>query len=98
MGNKKVKFFAFLLLRVGFSVLHAQETVLAKGDNSYGSGGIGSCSAGQVVNTTNTGTGGSVLQEVQLPFEIQVFKELKKLWALRCNVLSILFQSLIFCC
>jgi hypothetical protein len=61
---------AFLLL--GLGELYAQQTPIVSGGEATGSGGSFSYSIGQIVYTTNTGTGGSVTQGVQQPFEISV--------------------------
>jgi len=78
MGNKKLKLSAVLLLGLGLSVLHAQETISATGGNALGSSGSVSYSIGQVVYTTNTGSNGSVAQGVQQPYEISVVIGLEK--------------------
>jgi hypothetical protein len=44
----------------------------AAGGNATGSGGSASYTVGQVVYTAQTGSGGSVSQGVQLPYEISV--------------------------
>ena len=50
----------------------AQENTTASGGEGSGTGGTASYTVGQVVYTTNVGTGGSVAQGVQQPFEISV--------------------------
>ena len=56
MKNKKtIASVAFLLLGIGG--LYAQETVPATGGDATGSGGSASYSVGQMVYTTNTGSG-----------------------------------------
>ena len=72
MRHKKLKLGAVLLLGLGLTGLQAQESVNTTGGNALGSGGSVSCSVGQVVYTTNTGTNGSVAQGVQQPCEISV--------------------------
>jgi hypothetical protein len=72
MRHKKLKLSAVLLLGLGVTGLHAQESVNTTGGNALGSGGSASYSVGQVVYTTNTGTNGSVVQGVQQPFDISV--------------------------
>jgi len=72
MRDKRLKLSVVLLFGLGLSGLHAQETVNASGINAVGSGGSASCSVGQVVYTTITGTNGSVAQGVQQPYEISV--------------------------
>ncbi len=57
----------------------AQETVTTTGGEAGGSGGSASYTVGQVVYTTNTGTGGnSVAQGVQQPFEISVISGIEE--------------------
>ncbi|MFA5972522.1 MAG: T9SS type A sorting domain-containing protein [Lentimicrobiaceae bacterium] len=88
MKNKKVKLIATLFLGVGLTVLHAQEAVPVTGGNASGSGGSVSYSVGQVVYSTNTGTGGSVAQGVQQPFEISIVTALEETEGitLQCSV------------
>ena len=69
MKNKKLNL-SVLLLGIGLTSLQAQVAIPATGGNASGSGGSASYSVGQVVYTTNTGTGGSVTQGVQQPYEI----------------------------
>lgn len=61
--------FSFLLVMTGLTI-KAQQTPVATGGNASGSGGTIAYSVGQVVYTTNAGSGGSVAQGVQQPFEI----------------------------
>ncbi len=70
MRLKKEKIVVLLLICLGSTRLQAQEAVTASGGNSSGSGGSISYSAGQVFYTTSTETTGSVIQGVQLPYEI----------------------------
>jgi len=82
MKNQKIRAFKFkgkfaitiTLLSLFFSAINtnAQEAVTASGGEAIGSGGTSSYSVGQVVYTTNIGTGGSVAQGVQQPYEISV--------------------------
>jgi len=73
MKYKKLKLSAVLLLGIGLTGLQAQESVNATGGNALGNGGTASYSVGQMIYTTNTGTGGNtVAQGVQQPFEISV--------------------------
>jgi hypothetical protein len=88
MRHKKFKISLTLLLGLGLTGLHAQESVNANGGNASGSGGSVSYSVGQVVYTTNSGTTGTVSQGVQQPYEISVitgFEDIK--WMnLNCSV------------
>jgi hypothetical protein len=71
MTNKRI----LLLLLVGFLclvIVQGQSTNPATGGNASGAGGTVSYTIGQLVYTTNTGTGGSLAQGVQQPFEISV--------------------------
>ena len=61
-----------LLLLLGLTGLQAQEVIMTSGSNGTGNGGSVSYSVGQVVYTTNVGSGGSVAEGVQQPFEISV--------------------------
>ena len=54
------------------SAAFAQETVSSAGGNATGGGGSVSYTVGQVANTTNTGSNGSVAHGVQQAFEISV--------------------------
>ena len=72
MKQKKVKLSAFLMLALGLTGLKAQEANTSSGGNALGSGGSASYSVGQLVYTTNSGSGGSLSQGVQQPFEITV--------------------------
>lgn len=88
MRHKKFKISLALLLGLGLTGLHAQESVNASGGNASGSGGSISYSMGQVVYTANSGTTGTVSQGVQQPYEISVitgFEDIK--WMnLNCSV------------
>ncbi|MDY0104381.1 MAG: T9SS type A sorting domain-containing protein [Lentimicrobium sp.] len=72
MQHKRLKLSAILLLGLGLTGLHAQESVNAIGGNASGSGGSASYSIGQVVYITRTGPNGSVVQGVQQPYEISI--------------------------
>lgn len=72
LRHKKVKLSAVLLLGIGLTGLHAQNTIPASGGNASGSGGSVSYSVGQIVYTKSTGTNGSSAQGVQQPYEISV--------------------------
>ena len=61
-----------LVLAVGLAGLQAQNAVPATGGNASGSSGSVNYTVGQVVYNTNTGTGGSVSQGVQQPYQISV--------------------------
>lgn len=78
MKNKELTLCFLIIFGFGLTLLRAQEAIPAAGGNGTGSGGTISYSAGQVVYTTNNGTGGSVSQGVQQPFEISIVTELEQ--------------------
>ncbi|NLI23884.1 MAG: T9SS type A sorting domain-containing protein [Bacteroidales bacterium] len=53
-------------------LLWSQQVILSSGGTINGSGGSVSFSLGQVFYTEASGTGGSALQGIQIPFEIYV--------------------------
>jgi hypothetical protein len=61
-----------LLLFLGIAIAPAQQALSASGGNATGSGGSVSYTFGQMVYTTQTGSGGSVTQGVQVPYEITI--------------------------
>lgn len=62
----------FLVLLFGFLIpkVHSQNTAVASGGDSTGSGGKVSFSVGQITYTSASGTNGSVNQGEQQPIEI----------------------------
>jgi len=72
MRHKRLKLSGVLLLGLGLTGLHAQESPNATGGIASGSGGSASYSVGQVMYQTHTGTNGSVAEGVQQPYEISV--------------------------
>jgi hypothetical protein len=73
MKFKKIKLSAVTLLIFGLSNLQAQEVIPATGGDASGGSGSASYTVGQIVYTTNQGTGGnSVAQGVQQPYEISI--------------------------
>ena len=86
MRNKRLKLSAVLLLGLGLTGLHAQESVNATGGDASGSGGSASYSVGQVVYTTNTGTNGSVAEGVQHAYEISVVTEIEEATGINLSV------------
>lgn len=70
MKLKKNKIFATLLVGLAFSTGYAQEATSSSGGNVLGNGGSVAYSVGQVIYTTNSGSGGTVTQGVQQPYEI----------------------------
>ena len=70
---KYTKSFLGFLLIFGFSLtIFAQNTIPATGGNASGSGGSVSYTVGQILNSTFSGTNGTVLQGVQQPYEISI--------------------------
>ncbi|PJB58231.1 MAG: hypothetical protein CO098_09750 [Bacteroidetes bacterium CG_4_9_14_3_um_filter_41_19] len=57
---------------LGFPELHAQEATLASGGTATGSGGTVCYSVGQVAYSTIESPNGTVIQGMQMPFEIFV--------------------------
>jgi hypothetical protein len=79
MKYRILKLITLFLLVAGLSGLHAQESVNATGGDASGSGGSASYSVGEIVYTTLPGTGGSVAEGVQQPFEISVVTGLEQI-------------------
>jgi len=67
---KKLLSGAFLFL--GIATLSAQQGTVAAGGDASGAGGSASYSIGQVDYITANGTGGTITQGLQQPFEIYV--------------------------
>ncbi|MGM0566675.1 MAG: T9SS type A sorting domain-containing protein [Bacteroidota bacterium] len=78
MRHKRLKLSAVILLVLGLTGLHAQESVNASGGDASGSGGSIGYSVGQVVYTANSGTTGSAAEGVQQPYEISVLTGLEE--------------------
>jgi len=84
---KKIKVLLLILLGLGFLEAHAQEVILTSGGNTSGSDGSVSYSIGQIVYMSHTGTNGSILQGVQLPYEISTVTGLEETnVSLKCTV------------
>lgn len=86
MRNKRLKLIEILLLGLGITGLHAQESIKATGGNASGSGGSASYSVGQIVYTTNAGTNGSVAQGVQQPYEISLVTAIEEAKGINLSV------------
>jgi len=72
MKQTAKKFITVIILIYGLSSLQAQETIPATGGEATGTGSA-SYSVGQVFYNTLTGTNGnSIVQGVQLPYEISI--------------------------
>jgi len=78
MDYRKSIYFAVFLFWLGLSGLQAQGTISTAGGNFSGSGGSVSYSIGQMVYTSNKGTGGSVSPGVQQAYEISIETAMKK--------------------
>lgn len=75
---KKITLYLILFCMIAASdLLHAQEGINASGANITGANGNASYSVGQLVCSTYSGTTGSALEGVQLPFEISFISSLK---------------------
>ena len=72
MQNKKSILAAIFLFVLGISLVKAQSTISASGNNGSGIGGTVSYTVGQVVYTTINGSNGKITQGVQQPYEISV--------------------------
>jgi len=88
MKHTKLRLSALLLLGFELAGLQAQEATSATSGNASGSGGSVSYSVGQVIDTTSTGTNGSVAQGVQQPFEISAVTGLEEAKGIRLTVLA----------
>jgi hypothetical protein len=62
----------FFLYGFCCAIVHGQQTIPATGGNASGSGGSVSYTVGQILNSTFSGSNGSVVQGVQQPYEISV--------------------------
>jgi len=72
MRHKLMKLIFLLLPGAGIAALQAQTSVNAAGGRVSGGDGSVSYTVGQVFYTTNTGSGGSVIQGIQQAFELSV--------------------------
>lgn len=70
MKHKRLKLSALLFLGLGLTGLQAQTSVNAAGGKATGGGGTVAYSVGQVVYTSNKGSGGTIDQGVQHAYEI----------------------------
>jgi hypothetical protein len=68
----------FILTCICSIPLRAQQTVASSGKEASGAGGSVSYTVGQISYTTISGTGGSVAQGVQQPYEISVITGLEE--------------------
>jgi len=88
MRNIRLKLSYILLLGLGLSGLHAQESVNAAGGNASGSGGSAAYSIGQVVCQFSAGTNGSEAQGVQQPYEISVVTTIKETTGIKLTLFA----------
>ena len=72
MKQKKIQFTVLLLLCLGITALHGQQSSNASGGDAAGAGGSASYSVGQVAYTSVSGTTGTSNQGVQQPYEFFV--------------------------
>jgi len=85
MRHKKLKLSAVLLLGLGLTTLHAQETISASGGEATGNGSA-SYTVGQVFYKTHTGDNGSVAEGVQQPYEISVVTAIEETKGINLSV------------
>jgi hypothetical protein len=62
----------FFLLGFCIATMQGQQTISATGENASSSGGSVSYTVGQILNSTISGSNGTVVQGVQQPYEISV--------------------------
>jgi hypothetical protein len=67
---KKKRHLSIAFICLGFGSLFAQQNVMNAGNNATGSNGNVSYSVGQIAYGTNSGSGGSVSQGTQQPYEV----------------------------
>ena len=69
-----IKLATGIVLVLGLSTSHVngQEAIPASGGNASGSGGSASYSIGKIAYSTSIGSGGTVSEGVQQPFEISI--------------------------
>ena len=65
----------FLFIGLGLTVLRAQSAQPTSGGDASGDGGTMSYTVGQLVYTSNTASGGTILQGVQQSYEIWIVTE-----------------------
>lgn len=87
-----MKSLVFLLLVI-ISVINsnAQESIPASGGNATGTEGSVSYSVGQTFYSWISGTNGSIIEGVQVPYEISIIDGLKE--ALDINLICIVFPN-----
>ena len=85
---KSIGVATLLTFACSLSTVMAQEAISATGGNASGSGGSVSYSIGQVAYQTHTGTGGSVTEGVQQPYEILVVTGIEEGLGINLSVLA----------
>ncbi len=76
---KKINLLLTVLLALGsFMVMSAQEAIVTSGGNGSGGAGSASFTVGQVFFQTASGSGGSISEGVQQPYEIMVVTSIDK--------------------
>jgi hypothetical protein len=78
MDPKKLTLCTIFLIGLSLNGLFAQQVVSSAGGTATGSGGSVNYTAGQIINTSLTGIGGSIANGVQLPFEILIGTGIKE--------------------
>ena len=78
----------FFLLGFCIAIVQGQQTIPATGGNASGSGGSVSYTVGQILNSSISGSNGTVVQGVQQPYEISVVTALRNTEdiSLKCSV------------
>jgi hypothetical protein len=67
----------FFLFGFCIAIVQGQQTIPATGGNASGSGGSVSYTVGQILNSSISGSNGTVVQGVQQPYEISVVTAIK---------------------
>lgn len=78
MPHKKLLISIVLIFMLVNAGAYAQKTISATGANISGSGGSVSYTIGQIDYKTHLGSGGSVAQGVQHPYEIYVYTSIEQ--------------------
>lgn len=82
-----IRYFAALIMLIGFTELSGQEVVTMGGGEANGSGGSSSYTIGQTVYKTNEGSNGStLLQGVQQPYEISIVTGITEAKGINLNI------------
>jgi hypothetical protein len=78
----------FFLFGFCIAIVQGQQTIPATGGNASGSGGSVSYTVGQILNSSISGTNGTIVEGVQQPYEISVVTALRNTEdiSLKCSV------------